>query len=332
MPEPVQLAAAGARHHLVVQRLRPAVQRPELLQREAALPPSEAAVHCLNRDVTGRAGLQISPRQHDARTGALQVTVKGLGQLEAADRSVELHRAGLHSDVEDAARGVNHAAHFARTARRAARRSSGGTPGRFARRRTGSSKHEEPGLNTPRDMLKREDLPAGLQQCGADCRLTPVGEVPRAAELGLRPSLAVPLFERDGQDAPRSDSLSRPLQDVDELLSGHVQQHCVGQHRVVRSAEVVHPDVQQPRLVTSGFEHLDERQGSVSTQDPRASALEVHRVPSGTAAEFEHGAVADQPGYLVQIRQDGWPGWRRVHQVQVRGRVVGAERDVPGLA
>ncbi len=43
--------------------------------------------------------------------------------------------------------------------------------------------------------------------------------MPRAAELGLRPSLAVPLFERDGQDAPIGDSLSRPLQDVDELLS-----------------------------------------------------------------------------------------------------------------
>jgi len=88
--EPVQPAAAGARHYLVVQHLRPAVQRPELLQREAALPPSEAAVHCLNRDVTGRTGLRISARQHDARTGALQVTVKRLGQLEAADRSVEL--------------------------------------------------------------------------------------------------------------------------------------------------------------------------------------------------------------------------------------------------
>jgi hypothetical protein len=156
--------------------------------------------------------------------------------------------------------------------------------------------------------------------------------VPRAAELGLRPSLPVPLPERDGQDAPIGNSLSRPLPDVDELLSGHVQQHCVGQHRVVRSAEVIHPDVQQPRLMTSGFEHLDKRRGAVSAQNPRASALEVHRVPSGTAAEFEHGAVADQPGYLVQIRQDGWPGWRRVHQVEVRGRVVGAERDVPGLA
>jgi len=43
-----------------------------------------------------------------------------------------------------------------------------------------------------------------------------------------------PLFERNGHDAPIGDSLSRPLQDVDELLSGHVQQHCVGQHRVVR--------------------------------------------------------------------------------------------------
>ena len=50
-----------------------------------------------------------------ARTGALQVTVKGLGQLEAADRSVELRWAGLHRDLEDARRGVNHAAHPART-------------------------------------------------------------------------------------------------------------------------------------------------------------------------------------------------------------------------
>jgi len=45
--EPVHLAAAGARHHLVVQRLRPAVQRPELLQREAGLPrrlPSNVSI------------------------------------------------------------------------------------------------------------------------------------------------------------------------------------------------------------------------------------------------------------------------------------------------
>ena len=100
-------------------------------------------------------------------------------------------------------------------------------------------------------MLEREDLPAGGQQCGVDCRLTPVGEVPRAVELGLRPSWPSPSL-------------------------------------------------------------------SVTAR-------------TGPAAEFEHGAVADQPGYLVQIRQDGWPGWRRVHQVEVRGRVVGAERDVPGL-
>ena len=71
-------------------------------------------MHCLDRDVAGRARLRISARHHDAGTGALKVTVKGLGELEAADRSVELRWAGLHRDVEGAPRGVNHVAHPAR--------------------------------------------------------------------------------------------------------------------------------------------------------------------------------------------------------------------------
>jgi len=40
------------------------------------------------------------------------------------------------------------------------------------------------GVDGAHDMPKREDLPAGGQHCGADCRLMPVGEVPRAGELG----------------------------------------------------------------------------------------------------------------------------------------------------
>ena len=142
----------------------------------------------------------------------------------------------------------------------------------------------------------------------------------------------VPLLERDGQDAPAGDGLSCPLQDVDELLPGHVQQHCVGQHRVVRSAEVVHTDVEQLRLVTGRLQHLHARGGSVGAQDPWASVLEVARVPSGTAAEFEHGAVADQPGYRVEVGHDRWPRGHRLLQVQVRGRVVRVQRDVPGCA
>ncbi len=157
-------------------------------------------------------------------------------------------------------------------------------------------------------MLEREDLPAAVQQCGADRRLTPVGEVPRASELGLRPRLAVALLERDGKNASAGHRPSCPLQDVDELLSGHVQQHCVGQHRVVRSAEVVRTDVEQPCLVTGRPQHLDERQGSVGAQDPGASALEVTRVPSGTATELEHGAVADEPGYRVEVGITAGPG------------------------
>ena len=78
--------------------------------------------------------------------------------------------------------------------------------------------------------------------------------------------------------------------------------------------------------------HLDERRRSVGAQDPQASALEVARVPSGTAAELEHGAVTDQPGYHVEVGQDGWAGGHRLLQVHVRGLVVRVQRDVPGCA
>ncbi len=57
-----------------------------------------------------------------------------------------------------------------------------------------------------------------------------------------------------------------------------MQQHCVGQHRVVRSAEVVHTGVEQLRLVTGRLEDLHERWGSVGAQDLGASVLEVARV------------------------------------------------------
>ena len=46
--DPGQLAGAGARDDLVVQRLRPVVHRPELLQRKGALLLTEATAHGLD--------------------------------------------------------------------------------------------------------------------------------------------------------------------------------------------------------------------------------------------------------------------------------------------
>jgi len=125
--------------------------------------------------------------------------------------------------------------------------------------------------------------------------------VPRAPELGLRPCLAVPLLERDGKNAPAGHRLSCPLQDVDELLSGHVQQHCVGQHRVVRSAEVVRTDVEQPCLVTGRPQHLDERQGSVGAQaaDPTQPNLrQVHLIHVELHAELRELGFDVAPGQM----------------------------------
>ncbi len=97
-----------------MQRLRSIAKQPELLQREAALSMCKAAMHCFDCHVAGRTSLRISARQHDARTGALKVTVKRLVELEAGDRSAELRWAGLHRDVEGPPRGVHHVPHPAR--------------------------------------------------------------------------------------------------------------------------------------------------------------------------------------------------------------------------
>ncbi len=58
--DPGELAAPRARHDLVVQRLRSAVHRSELVPREAAFLLAEAAAHRLDCDVVSGAGLWIT--------------------------------------------------------------------------------------------------------------------------------------------------------------------------------------------------------------------------------------------------------------------------------
>src|SRR4051794_11562016 len=69
-------------------RLRPILHGPELLLGKTAFLLTEATAHGLDRDVAGRTGPWIAGGEHDPGAGGLDVTVEGLGELEAADRSI----------------------------------------------------------------------------------------------------------------------------------------------------------------------------------------------------------------------------------------------------
>jgi len=90
-----------------------------------------------------------------------------------------------------------------------------------------------------------------------------------------------------------------------------VQQHSIRQHRVVRPTKVVNPDIEQPRRVTRGLEHLHEGQRPVRPQHSRTPCSPVAGRPPWAAADGRRRAGADQPRHLLQVSRNGWT-WGRL--------------------